>query len=194
MRKFLLVVSFAALAFAGCGGDDGGSADTASEAGAGAGDTDFSGKGSDAFCDLARDYAKKFDDAGQAETETELADDYKEFSDAIDALADEAPGEIKADVQVVQQAFADLNALLEKHDYDFTKISEEEAATIDLESPEIESANTRIESYFEKVCKIDTDDDGDTDGVITDEPAGTEDEQAPDETVDDGSTDGTTGE
>ena len=199
MRKFLLLVSLAALTFAGCGGDDGGSTDTASESTSEAEGTDFSGKGSDDFCDKARDYAEKFEDAGDVENETELADDYKEFSKAIDDLADDAPGEIKADVQVVQAAFADLNELLEKYDYDFSKITEEEAADIDLESPEIESANNRIESYFEKVCKIDTDDDGDTDGKIesgddTDDPAGTEDEQAPDESVDDSSTETTTGE
>lgn len=199
MRKFLLLVGLVAVTLAGCGGGDGGSTDTASDTASasagGSGDSDdkeFTGKGSGDFCDLARDYADKFEDAGEADTEAELADDYKKFSDAIDELAAEAPKEIEGDVEVVQDAFAELNGLLEKYDYDFAKIPEEEAATIDLDNPEIEAANNRIESYFETVCKIDTDDDGDTDGKIEDDSVVEGEEQAPAEGVDSDSTDDTT--
>ena len=204
MRKFLLLLVLATVTFAGCGGDDGGSTDTASDTSSessgadekkeGEEDPKFSGKGSGDFCDLARDYAETFEDAGNAETETELADDYKKFSAAIDELAGEAPKEIKGDVETVQGAFAELNELLEKYDYDFSKIPEEEANTIDLDNPEIEAANNRIESYFETVCKIDTDDDGDTDGKIEDDSIVEDGEQAPDDSVDGESTEDTTGE
>lgn len=196
MRKFLLLI-VALLAFSGCGGDDGDSTDTGSDAAAGTSeegsaeagddDTDFSGSGSGDFCDLARDYAKEFEETAEATDETELADSYKEFADAVDELAAEAPGEIEADVELVNKSFRQFVDLLEKYDYDLSKIPEEEAAEIDFDSEEIEGANRRIESYFEKVCEIDTDDDGDTDGVIDDgsvDDATTDDEQAPDESVD----------
>jgi hypothetical protein len=47
-----------------------------------------------------------------------------------------------------------------------------------LDHPEVQAASDRVESYFEKVCKIDTDEDGDTDGVIGDSSS-TDVEQAP---------------
>jgi hypothetical protein len=195
MRKFLLLLVVTILAFTGCGGDDADSTDTGgdaasgtSEEGSGGGDdTDFSGSGSGDFCDLARDYAEEFEETAEATDETELAESYKEFAGAVDELAKEAPGEIEADVELVNRSFQQFVDLLEKYDYDLSKIPEDEAAEIDFDSEEIEDANRRIESYFEKVCEIDTDEDGDTDGVIDDgsaDDATTEDEQAPDESVD----------
>ena len=199
MRKFLLFLGVTILTFTGCGGDDADSGDTGADAAAGTSeegsgggdDTDFSGSGSGDFCDLARDYAKEFEETAEATDETELAESYKDFADAVDELANEAPDEIEADVELVNASFRQFVDLLEKYDYDLSKIPEAEAAEIDFDSEEIESANRRIESYFEKVCEIDTDDDGDTDGVIEDDSIvddGTEgtseDEQAPDESVD----------
>lgn len=196
MRKLFLLFGVTILAFTGCGGDDadpsdGGAAGTSEEGSGGGDDTDFSGSGSGEFCDLAREYAKEFEETAEATDETELAESYKEFADAVDELASEAPDEIETDVELVNASFRQFVDLLEKYDYDLSKIPEEEAAEIDFDSDELQAANGRIESYFEKVCKIDTDDDGDTDGVI-EEDAGlddgtdvsTEDEQAPDESVD----------
>ena len=191
MRKLLVLIALGTITFAGCGGDDDAATGTASTSTTAGGDGEFSGEGSDDFCDLARDYAEKFDQAGEteattpAEAEAELANDYDEFAKAIKDLVGEAPEEIEADVRVVSGAFDELNELLEKYDYDFEKIPQEEAASIDLDNAEVEAANNRIESYFEKVCGIDTDDDGDTDGDIGGTSA---EEQAPDESVDDGTT------
>ena len=192
MRKLLLVLMLAIVTFAGCGGDDGGDGtggDTASgtsEEGTGGGDdTDFSGKGSGDFCDLAKQYEEDFADTGEAETAADVEKEYKELTAAIDKLVDEAPDEIKADAEVVNDAFQKFNSVLAKYDYDFSKIPPEEADDLQLDSPEIESASNRVESYFEKVCKIDSDDDGDTDGVIEDDGATSDDEQAPDDTTED---------
>jgi hypothetical protein len=189
MRKFLLLLGVTTLAFTGCGGDDADGGRAAGTSEAGRDDTDFSGSGSGDFCDLARDYAKEFEDTSETTDETDLADKYKDFADAVDELAREAPDEIEADVALVNRSFRQFVDLLEKYDYDVTKIPEAEAAEIDLDSPELQAANNRIQSYFEKVCKIDTDDDGDTDGVIDDDADdaiddSTDDEQAPDESVD----------
>ena len=192
MRKLLLVLFVALLTFAGCGDSADDSSDTAadetSESGSST-DTDFSGKGSGDFCDLARQYQKDFEDTDDAQTGADVEKEYKELASAIDKLVDEAPDEIEADAKKVNGAFKDLNALLAKYDYDFTKVPEDEAAAANLDDPEIEAASNRVESYFEKVCKIDSDDDGDTDGVVGDDatdPGTTSDEeQAPDDVTED---------
>lgn len=191
MRKFLILLCLATLTFAGCGDDtdtatdDDTGADAAagtSEEGSGGGDdTDFSGDDSGDFCDLAREYEKDFEDTGEATTADEMEKEYEELTSAIGKLSDQAPDEIKADVEVVSDAFTTFYETLKKYDFDFTKIPESEAEQLDLDSPEIESASNRVESYFEKVCEIDSDGDGDTDGEIGDESG---DEQAPDDTSD----------
>jgi hypothetical protein len=195
MKKLLVLLSLAALLFAGCGGgdDDGGSVDTASDEASGADDTDFEGDEDSDFCDLAKKYEEEFDDSGDSSDTEDFEADFKELSAAIDKLADEAPGEIEGDVETIADAFNQYNDLLKKYDYDFSKIPEEESKKISLDNPEVEQASNRVESYFEKVCKMDSDGDGDTDGVIDDDSApdagSSGDEQAPDD-----ETDATTGE
>lgn len=197
MKKLLVILCLSALFLAGCGGgdDDGGSVDTAAE-GSSKTDTEFSGKGGDDFCALAKKFEEDFEDTGDTSTSDDAEKEFKELASAIDELADEAPGEIEDDVRTIATALEEYTDLLAKYDYDFAKIPEDEAKDIDLQNPEVEEASNRVESYFEKVCKMDSDGDGDTDGVIEDdssttddtsteplpeeEPAdGTEDEQAP---------------
>lgn len=206
MKKLLLALGLAALLLAGCGGgdDDGGSVDAASDKTSGddATDTEFSGKGGDDFCDLAKKYEKDFEDTGAATTSEDTEKEFKELTSAIDKLADEAPGEIEDDAKKIAGAFGEYNDLLKKYDYDFSKIPKAETESISIENPDVEAASNRVESYFEKVCKMDSDGDGDTDGVIGDsssdatepadesvDPGATEDEQAPAD-----ETEGTTGE
>ena len=193
MRKFLLLLCLALVTFAGCGGGDdtdtddssGDSAAGTSEEGSGGGDdTDFSGSGSGDFCELARKYDKDFEDTGDASTPDEIRKEYQELTSAIDDLSDEAPDEIKADVETVNEAFSTFYETLEKYDFDFAKVPDEEAEALELDSADIEASSNRVESYFEKVCDIDSDDDGDTDGVI-DDGATSDDEQAPDDSTED---------
>jgi hypothetical protein len=193
MRKLLVLLSLAALFLAGCGDGDDGSTDTAKsskdsttdssadDADASTDstlDTDFSGKGSGDFCELAKKYEEDFADTGDASTQEEVKKQYTDLTAAIDKLVSKAPSEIKADASKVNDKFKEVNTLLAKYDYDFSKIPQDEAEKISIDDPEIQSASDRIESYFEKVCKIDTDEDGDTDGVIGDSSS-TDDEQAP---------------
>jgi hypothetical protein len=192
MKKLLVLLALAALLFAGCGdGDDGGgTVDTASDEASGGDDTDFEGDEDSDFCELAKKYEEEFEDSGQAEDSEDFEADFKELSAAIDKLADEAPGEIESDVETIADAFNEYNDLLKKYDYDFSKIPQEESEKINLDNPEVEQASNRVESYFEKVCKMDSDGDGDTDGEIDDDEDGSSgDEQAPDD-----ETDATTGE
>ena len=204
MKKLLLVLVLAALFLAGCGdgddggSDDGGSATATQEEGSGDdaaddadADTEFSGKGGDDFCDLAKKYEEDFEDTGDPTSGGDIEKEFSELTEAIDKLADEAPDEIEDDTKKIAAAFKEYNDLLKKYNYDFTKIPEAEAANIDIENPDVEAASNRVESYFEKVCGMDSDGDGDTDGVIEDgtvedeSTAESGDEQAPaDETED----------
>ena len=199
MRRIVVLLLALSLLLAACGGDDGNADDVAARSsttdaeeaaaddegdandeGEDAEDDDsdadaeeFSGSGSDDFCDKARDYDKKFENIGQNSEDAEK--EWNELEDAIDDLAGEAPAEIDDDVQLVAKNFKAVKALYEKYDYDFSKVPEEEADAIDDEG--VEEANKRVNAYMETVCKIDQDGDGDTDGEepgAPDEPTGTE--------------------
>ncbi|HUP84917.1 MAG TPA: hypothetical protein VM143_04530 [Acidimicrobiales bacterium] len=187
MKKLLMILVVAMLVFSGCGGGDdkgGDSVDSASDdtgdSSSTTADTDFSGKGGGDFCDLAKQYQKDFEDTSNT---SNSADDtkkqFQELTAAIKKLVSEAPGEIKDDTKVVSEVFQRYDTLLQKYDYDFAKIPQEEAAKINFEDPKVSAASNRVESYFEKVCKIDSDGDGDTDGVIGDSSTTT----APEETT-----------
>src|SRR5688572_20507050 len=117
MKKLLVLLCLAALFLAGCGGSDDGdnSVDTAAE-GSGKTDTDFSGKGGDDFCALAKQYEKDFEDTGDASTSGDTKKEFQELTSAIDKLADEAPGEIEDDVRAIAGAFNEYDDLLKKYD------------------------------------------------------------------------------
>lgn len=156
-RKIGLLLFVGALVVAACGGDG--------ETTVGSGDTTFSGKGGEEFCQKARDFEKNTKDTGDATSPEGLREEFGQLSAAIDDLVDAAPGEIKADTKAVGDYFGRVRDLYERHDYDQTKIPEEEAATLDSGTEKTKAASERVQSYFEKVCNIDTDGDGDTDGV-----------------------------
>ena len=189
----LLVLGLLALVAAACGdsgdGDDnGGSAsDTSEESSSdegGGGDSDSE------FCELARKFSEEFEDSAAASNQEDQATQFKELRAAIEQLEDEAPDEIEDDVKTVADAFRESDDLLKKYDYDFSKVPEAEAENVSINSAEVTAASNRVESYFEKTCKIDSDGDGDTDGEIetTDPTAGDDsgtsgEEQAPDDTT-----------
>lgn len=160
-RKIGLYLFVGALVVAACG--DGGG-----ETAVGSGDTTFSGKGGEEFCQKARDFEKNTKDTGDATTPEGLREEFGQLSAAIDDLVEAAPGEIKADTKAVGDYFGRVKDLYDRYDYDQTKIPEEEAATLDSGTEKTKAASERVQSYFEKVCNIDTDGDGDTDGIKQD--------------------------
>lgn len=180
MRKLLVLFFVAGLAWAGCGGDEDGAGkvDTAPEASsdsksdAEAAATGLSGEGSDGFCQLARKYDTDFQDTPKPQTPADVEKEYTALTAAVERLAADAPAEIKADTERVSGAFGDMNDLLAEYGYEFSKIPDAEAEKMDIGSPQIEQASQQVQSYFERVCKIDSDGDGDTDGV-TDAPSTT---------------------
>ncbi len=164
-RRVGLLLLVGALLVAGCGGGD----DTTA---AGSKDTNFSGKGSGDFCQKARDFEENTKATGDASTPDGVKTQFERLTKAVDDLVDSAPGEIKADAQNVGDYFGRVNDLYEKYGYDAAKIPKEESDKLDFDDPEVEASSNRVTSYFEKVCKIDSDGDGDTDGVLQEEPAG----------------------
>jgi hypothetical protein len=172
MKKVLLVL-FATLTLlvAGACGDDSDS-DNGSDAVASdeaktdtSSGSDAKGSGGGEFCELARKFDEEFDDAGTGEGDDQAAV-FKDLRNAIEQLEDKAPDDIEDDVTTVADAFRQSDDILKKYDYDFTKIPEAEASKISLQNPKVVEASNNVESYFEKKCGIDSDGDGDTDGVI----------------------------
>jgi hypothetical protein len=190
MKKLLLILGIATFVFAGCGGGGDGAAkvDTASgDASGGAtttADTNFSGKGGGDFCDLAKQYEKDFDATGNATSAEDTKKEFKDLTAAIKKLVAAAPSEIKDDTKVVGDLFERYDAILAKYDYDFSKIPPAEAEKINFDDPAVTASSNRVESYFEKVCKIDSDGDGDTDGVIEDSSTPTTVAGEPSDTTD----------
>ena len=177
----LLVAAAFVVGLAACGGDDGGSAavgpdatssSSGSEAPAASSDTggggsagttavpDFSGSGSQEFCGQAKDFEGVF--GGESFTNTDpasLKDDYAKAQNALDDLADNAPDEIKADVQTLSGALKTLIDVFESVDYDFTKLAQDPTAAAKLQefdTQELQDASARVEAYLTQVCGIDT--------------------------------------
>jgi hypothetical protein len=89
------------------------------------GDFDFSGDGSDDFCDSARDARDEVDLDNLGDSTADPADieeNIKKGRDALDNLADEAPDEIQGDVENVAEFFGRFDDLLSEYDYDFSKM------------------------------------------------------------------------
>lgn len=187
MRRLLILLFLVAALLSACGDDgdkdnvasrsttteaDDAATDEGEEDGKdGEGETDvenFSGKGSDDFCEKAREYEQKF--AGIGQNSKDAAKEWGELEEAIEDIASDAPAEIKDDVNLVLKNFKDVKALYEKYDYDFSKVTQEEMAAIDSEG--VEEANGRLNAYMESVCKIDQDGDGDTDGKDSSDTSG----------------------
>jgi hypothetical protein len=137
-------------------------------------DTNFSGKGSKDFCVLAKSFEEDSATFGNAGTTAEMKKQFDDIETAVDKLASEAPGEIKSDVKLVVKYFKELVAMMKKYDYDFTKIPPAESEKLSTPAPDVEAAGTRLDSYVEKVCKIDADGDGDTDGIDNSASTGTD--------------------
>ena len=151
-KAVVLLLATVAFVFAGCGGSGHG--------------TVAKGDASSEFCGLARKFTKDFKDTSNVDNPKDEAALFKDLRPAIDQLERKAPSAIKADLTVVATSFREADDLLQKYGYDFAKVPEEEASKVSLDDPGVTAASDRVQSYFEKSCRIDTDGDGDTDGII----------------------------
>ncbi len=162
MRRTLATVALLSILLAGCGGgsDD---ADTAgatttttvatNSATPGSIDTNFSGEGSERFCGLVRTFQERRDRLSNTDL-TNLKPLIGEAQRALGELVAAAPAEIKGDAQVVSTAFTRFVQVLERVNYDATKLSPE--ALADLQRPEVQASTQRLEAYAQKVCGVTT--------------------------------------
>lgn len=166
MRWLTIVVAALALALVGvgCGGgdDSGASTDTAvleettteeTTTEETTTDTDLSGVLADEDClalaAVGASFAQAF--AGGSGTSNE-------DSAALEELADKVPDEIKADVQVLSDAYADYAAKLQDIGIEAgqtpsaEQLQQLQAATASLSQPGVSEANERLSAYAETNC------------------------------------------
>lgn len=175
MRKFWFVTIIIMLLAAACGSsesdvaadatstsdagnndDDGDGVDPAdSDDGDDAGDADpdFSGSGSDDFCDTAREFEENDPFEGLRITDGEV------FFDAADELwggvLPQVPDEIRADVETIISAFDDMRAIGEEYDYQFVNQAASEAFEA-IDTGPMDAASERFDAYLEDVCGIES--------------------------------------
>lgn len=164
-----MTTALAAGLLAGCGGDD-------DEA-----DGDGSGDDVEAFCAEAEDVVDSFADLqGVSEPTPEL---FQEVSDAFGTLADDAPEEIRGDMETLVAGLSALGDVLEEVDPDdptsLTALTEE-IERLEAEGDSIEEAGANVEAYLSDECGIDLSEAGEategaTDGA-TEDPAADETE------------------
>ncbi len=192
----LLAVSSLFLFAAACG-DDGDSSDDASSEDA-TDDTDASddsesddGDGSaadSAWCDVARDIEERDEALDEAQTlgREELREAYDNFVSALDDVRDDAPDEIREDVEVAADAAQEFFDALDDVDFNILDL---DLSSLQEVTTDLEGASDRIEEYNERVCGIPADDDDtSSDDTIFDPGSGTIREQIVEQFVDSGFT------
>lgn len=133
-------------ATSGLADDDAGDEATSDVVDAPAGDDDFC-----SFYAQNLDLAQEFDFFDPAQVEQWIGTS----AGLLDQAIDDAPGEIRADLEIVRADFDALVDTLEEYDYDFFAASEAVDAITD--TAEADAATDRIDAYVESACGIDVD-------------------------------------
>ena len=157
MRRAMATLALLTVLLAGCGGDSddeaGGTTTTTAPATSVSVDTNFTGEGSERFCQLARSYLERTDQLTVSNPE-QLRAAVTEAEANITETVAAAPAEIKGDAQVVAGAFTNLVRVLEQAGYDFTKVPPD--ALSGLQRPEVQASTQRLSAYAQKVCGLTT--------------------------------------
>lgn len=149
-----------ALALAGCssGGDEAASTTTAAPttltrptSSSQTVDTAFSGQNSADFCNLSKTFNDRFASFSTNATPAQLRSTLGEARNALNQAATVAPSEIKADMQVIAAAFAELVGALDKVNYDANKL--DPATFRKLQEPQFVTASQRLQAYLTNICK-----------------------------------------
>jgi hypothetical protein len=158
-RGFMVLGAATALVLAGCGGDDGGSADE--------------------FCELADEADKASDDFGRALSANadpdEVEDAVNDLVDRAKAAADAAPDEIKDDVETLVEGTERFQQLFEDNDYDIEKIATDPDFQELSSDEDFNQAGENIEQFQEDECGKEASDE-------TDDTAASDTTEATDET------------
>lgn len=187
-RWMLAMVAAVALFAAACGGDSDGddtapetsavvaddgddtTATTAAEAAEGTSapkdDIQVSGDPNSEWCGLAASLQAQFDGVEADPFAFFSEEGMAMLNDALDQAVQVAPPEIRSDVALSRDSFAEIEALLQANDYDLLSIPQADFEAID-QSSQVAAAD-RIEAYNEQVCGIESDG---TTSSGTEEPA-----------------------
>ena len=158
MRRALAAVALLTLLLAGCSDDSdddsaAGTTTTVASTTSISVDTNFTGEGSERFCELARTYRERLDELGTTDP-TQLRALATEAETAIKEAREVAPDEIKGDVQLVAAASISFFEVLAAANYDLTKVSPD--ALSGLQRPEVQASTQRLTAYTHNVCGITT--------------------------------------
>lgn len=74
------------------------------------------------------------------------------LSDSFDKLESQVPDDLKDDVRVLADGFAELQKLYEKYNYDYTKIAADPAAATLFSDGKFNEASTNITAWLDKEC------------------------------------------
>ena len=159
MRRALATMALLTLLLAGCSDDsddDSAAATTTTTVAATTTisvDTNFTGEGSERFCELARTYRERLDELGTTDP-TQLRALATEAEAAIKEAQEVAPDEIRGDVQLVAAASISFFEVLAAANYDLTKVSPD--ALSGLQRPEVQASTQRLTAYTQNVCGLTT--------------------------------------
>ena len=112
----------------------------------------FTGQNSAQFCGLARTYNERFTSVGANPTPAQLRTVAREGQTAISQAVTTAPGEIKADVEVLARTFTTLLGELEKVNFEIQRLPP--AALQSLSAPDFQASTQRFQIYLRDVCKV----------------------------------------
>ncbi len=145
-------------------------ADQVSDTGAsGAGTTQPTDDASiEAYCSKKAESDALFDEADPFDPATVEAA-FRGTVSIIDAALQTIPAEIESDLRVVRQSMDDYIDVLEANDWDFFAAS---SAMEEIEGPELEAAEARLETWEETNCDF-PDDEDDFEDVLREDPFST---------------------
>jgi hypothetical protein len=155
MSKRVLLAIPLTLAFVACGDDDGG------------------GGSAGGWCDVAtevQDQDQVFENMDFTNPDT-IEEAFTSSRDLLDDAVDEAPEEIRDDVETVRDGFSTLVDELEAVDFDFMQL---DTAVLDEIGVEVQEASDRIAAYSEEECGIVAEDDTETTEATDDDTETTE--------------------
>ena len=144
-RSFAAVLAMVALgALGACGSDDDGATSTSlppSTTPSG-----FTGEESEDFCKLARDYSAQIRAVGANVTNpVQLKNVLADVEPAVAKAVDEAPAEIKPDIEYLAAAFKEIRNSLE---------TGEQVNLTTLSDPRFQTSADRVTRYGREVCGI----------------------------------------
>lgn len=149
------------LLLAACSGDDGDSAALTTTTEAAATTTSdaprFTGDAGSAFCALLRDVDTASILAGDPEDPSSVEAAFGRLTGLLGEAAGLAPPEIAADVTLVRDGVAALDAALAAVDYDFDALAASGRAgevTAAVNDPAFATAGARLNAYRTQVCRL----------------------------------------